>query len=162
GYDRGLQPVQWQALAFLQVANRFSRTPKALTAWLGQTKGSVSQTVATLEKKGLLCKKGDPDDLRVARLELTAKGQALLQAPPPGLAGRMLSRLTPAERQQFNMLVRTMLLAELAANGGRPFGLCRDCRHFGKSRSAGMRCALLDVALSETDSGMFCIEQEAA
>ncbi|MFV0644936.1 MAG: MarR family winged helix-turn-helix transcriptional regulator [Sphingomonadaceae bacterium] len=162
GYDRGLQPVQWQALSFLHIANRFSRTPKALTAWLGQTKGSVSQTIAALEKKGLLRKNADKADLRVTRLELTAKGRSLLQEPPPDLAEQMLAHLAAPQREQLYRLIRTMLTAQLAVNGGRPFGLCRDCRHFRKSQSAGMQCGLLNVALSKAESEKICIEQEAA
>ena len=164
GYDRGLQPVQWQALMFLRSANRFSRTPKALTAWLGQTKGSVSQTIAALEKKGLVARRPDPDDHRVVRLELTDAGAGLVAGPPPALAGQMLDHLPPADRDTLAGLVERMLRAELVRSGGRPFGLCRDCRHFerGPRGAAPHRCGLLGVALGEPDSALVCIEQEAA
>ena len=109
GYDRGLQPVQWQALMFLRSANRFSRTPKALTAWLGQTKGSVSQTIAALEKKGLITRRTDPDDQRVVRLDLTEAGTSLVAGPPPALATQMLGHLTAAQRDSFAELVEQML-----------------------------------------------------
>ncbi|MEK6542226.1 MAG: MarR family winged helix-turn-helix transcriptional regulator [Pseudomonadota bacterium] len=162
GYDRDLQPVQWQALSFLRSANRFSRTPKALTAWLGQTKGSVSQTVIALEKKGLVAKRADPGDLRLVRLELTQAGVNLLGNPPAGLAEQMLAHLTADQRDQVVALIEAMLMAELAQNGGHPFGVCRDCRHFEQAATSKNRCALLDVALSVQDSGHICVEQEAA
>lgn len=164
GYDRGLQPVQWQALMFLRSANRFSRTPKALTAWLGQTKGSVSQTLATLEKKQLVTRHTDAADQRVVRLELTRVGAELVDGPPPALAAQMLDHLSAAQRGPFVALVEQMLRTELARSGGRPFGLCRDCRHFdpGSPTATQRRCRLLDVPLSETDSGLICVEQEAA
>lgn len=164
GYDRGLQPVQWQALMYLRSANRFSRTPKALTAWLGQTKGSVSQTIAALEKKGLVTRHADAADQRVVRLELTPAGAGLAAGPPPGLAEQMLDHLTAAQRGQFAALVEQMLRAELARTDGRPFGPCRDCRHFerGPYGAGTHRCQLLDVPLSEADSALVCIEQEAA
>jgi DNA-binding MarR family transcriptional regulator len=41
----GLNPTQWEALRFFALANRFSSTPSGLTAFLGVTKGTVSQTV---------------------------------------------------------------------------------------------------------------------
>src|SRR3546814_21065683 len=69
GHSAGLKPVQWQALRYLAIANRFSRTPGALAAWLGQTKGTVSQTVGALERKGLVERTGDPDDRRLVRSE---------------------------------------------------------------------------------------------
>ncbi len=164
GYDRGLQPVQWQALMFLRSANRFSRTPKALTAWLGQTKGSVSQTIAALEKKGLITRRTDPDDQRVVRLDLTEAGTSLVAGPPPALATQMLGHLTAAQRDSFAELVEQMLRAELARSGGRPFGACRDCRHFESGLRSALphHCRLLDVALSRADGALVCIEQEAA
>ena len=163
GYDRGLQPVQWQALMFLRSANRFSRTPKALTAWLGQTKGSVSQTIAMLEKKGLVSRQADAADQRVVRLELTPAGVDLVAGPPPALAEQMLGHLNDVQRGQFAALVELMLRAELARSGGRPFGQCRDCRHFERGLPGGAyRCQLLDVPLGEPESGLVCIEQEAA
>lgn len=164
GYDRGLQPVQWQALLFLRSANRFSRTPKALTAWLGQTKGSVSQTLAALEKKGLVARRSDTGDQRVVRLDLTEAGTRVVAGPPPAFAEQMLGHLTAVQRNSFSGLVEQMLRAELARSGGRPFGLCRDCRHFesGPLGQGLHRCRLLDVALSEADGALVCIEQEAA
>lgn len=164
GFDRGLQPVQWQALRFLASANRFSRTPKGLTAWLGQTKGSVSQTIIALERKGLIARGGDPDDHRVVRLELTAAGKAALRAPPPDMAQRMLAHLAPHERDTLAQLVERMLLAEIAGSAGTPFGLCRTCRHFAADGTAPgtHRCRLLGVALHADEADQFCIEQDAA
>ena len=42
GHSGGLKPVQWAALRYLDNANRFSRTPGALAAYLNSTKGTVS------------------------------------------------------------------------------------------------------------------------
>ena len=113
GHAHGMKPAQWDALRYLARANRFSRTPGALTAYLGATKGTVSQTVIALELEDSL--------------------QALL-------AG---------------------LIAE---GGGRPFGLCRACRHFGKDAHGPGRhlCRLLGEPLTGAESGQTCVEQEAA
>ncbi|HIP78057.1 MAG TPA: MarR family transcriptional regulator, partial [Kiloniellaceae bacterium] len=43
-HSEGLKPTQWEALRYLSRANRFSRTPSGVTAYLGMTKGTVSQT----------------------------------------------------------------------------------------------------------------------
>jgi DNA-binding MarR family transcriptional regulator len=160
GYDHGLQPVQWQALRFLNTANRFSRTAKGLTAWLGQTKGSVSQTLIALEAKGLIGRETDLDDARVVRLNLTQAGRALLADGQTSLPQRLLSHLSNGDQQLFMSLIQIMLRIELASSGGRPFGLCRDCRHFRSDSEGQHYCALLQVQLNELDSQKICIEQE--
>src|SRR5688572_9564232 len=77
-----LNPAQWEALRYLGRANRYSRTPTALTHYLGATKGTVSQTVIALERKGLLRRATDPRDRRGIRLRLTARGRANLEHDP--------------------------------------------------------------------------------
>ena len=55
-HEDGLNPAQREALRYLARANRFSNTPGALTRYLGATKGTISQTVMALERKGLIAK----------------------------------------------------------------------------------------------------------
>src|SRR3546814_12965729 len=101
GHSAGLKPVQWQALRYLAIANRFSRTPGALAAWLGQTKGTVSQTVGALERKGLVERTGDPDDRRLVRLSLTEAAHAMPGRAPDRIAMSTLERPTAAGRPPF-------------------------------------------------------------
>mgnify|MGYP000725325214 CR=1 FL=1 len=163
GYEYGLKPVQWQALRYLASANRFSRTPKGLTAWLGQTKGSVSQTISALEKKQLVERRSDAVDGRVVRLALTVKANALLASSPP-MAAQMLSHLSERERSWLEQLIENMLRSQLATADQQPFGQCRNCRHFkhGGGGKEGHFCTLLEVRLSDAHSQQICIEQEAA
>ncbi|MEE8171570.1 MAG: MarR family transcriptional regulator, partial [Alphaproteobacteria bacterium] len=51
-FVNGLSPAQWEALRFIARANRYSSNPTALAKFLGSTKGTVSQTLISLEKKG--------------------------------------------------------------------------------------------------------------
>ena len=53
-YVDGLNPAQWEALRYLNRANRYSRTPGGVADFLGATKGTISQTVSALESKGLI------------------------------------------------------------------------------------------------------------
>jgi DNA-binding MarR family transcriptional regulator len=161
GYDHGLQPVQWQALRYLAAANRFSRTPGGLTAWLGQTKGSVSQTINALVRKDLVRRGGDDVDHRVVRLDLTEAGRKLVQDYRP-VAADILDVFDEADRVAFSGLIEKALRASLAARGQRPFGLCRDCRHFEAGTGEMHRCQLLDVQLDDGHSQQICVEQDAA
>ena len=56
---QGLLPIHWQVLAYLARANRYSDIPIAVAEYLGITRGTVSQTLAVLERKGLIAKEGD-------------------------------------------------------------------------------------------------------
>lgn len=162
--DRGdgeLQPVHWLALGFLNRANRYSRTPKGLTAWLDQTKGSVSQTIAVLEKKGLVSRHSDPADKRVVRLDLTAAGQRMIALGMTPVAEQMLSYLPKNERAQFIQMVERMIKNQISRMQGRQFGLCKDCRNFIRGDS-GNHCQLLGVPLQGFESEQICIEQDAA
>ena len=44
----GLQPIQFEVLYYLSICNRYSDTPMGVTDYLGQTKGTVSQTLKVL------------------------------------------------------------------------------------------------------------------
>jgi DNA-binding MarR family transcriptional regulator len=162
GYGLRLQPVQWQALRYLASANRFSRTAKGLTAWLGQTKGSVSQSLIILETKGLIARESDKADGRIVRLDLTQAGHDLLSRAPESLARRMLGHLPDDKQAEFTHLIDTMLKEEIKSKGGRPFGVCHECRYFERApvSDAGHYCRLLEVDLSEDESLLICYEQE--
>ena len=81
-HAEGLLPVQWEALRYLARANRFSKTAAALTAYLGITKGTVSQTLKALEAKGLVRKVPNEKDRRSNHLSITPRGQKLLGKDP--------------------------------------------------------------------------------
>ena len=163
-HAEGLKPTQWEALRYLARANRFSRTPSGLTAYLGMTKGTVSQTLNALERKGLVRKKTDPADRRQVGVELTAKARRLLDRDPVDGMMRAVEGLTERDRSGLQRGLERLLRETLARRGGKPFGLCRSCRHFRANDPAGAphRCGLLDVALSAEDSELICVEQEEA
>lgn len=158
----GLKPAQWEALRYLARANRFSRTPSALTAYLGVTKGTVSQTLNALEKKGLIAKKTEPADRRQLRIDLTAKGLRLLDSDPVDAMLRSAAALPARERRELTQSLESLLTETLRRRGGRPFGLCKTCRYFRPKHAEGAphRCGLLEVPLSAQDSELICVEQE--
>ena len=156
----GLKPAQWEALRFLSRANRFSRNPSALTAYLGVTKGTVSQTILALEKKGLVAKSSSPGDKRAVRLALTSEGKALVEEDP------LLAIDTYAAQRGLDLQegLESLLHDMLRARGGHPFGPCMDCVHFQKNADGGAPhlCGLLAEPLSDEDSAAICFEQKAA
>jgi DNA-binding MarR family transcriptional regulator len=162
-HAEGLKPAQWEALRFLSRANKFSRTPSGLTAYLGVTKGTVSQTVNALESKGLVAKKTDAADRRQVQINLTTKGRRLLAVDPIEAAMKAGSKLSAAEQRETARTLEALLKGMLRERGGRPFGACRACRYFRANDPQGAphRCGLLDEPLSKGDSDLICVEQEA-
>ena len=164
GHAYGLKPAQWGALRYLSRANRFSRTPGALTAYLGSTKGTVSQTVMSLERAGLVEKTANPGDGRSVRLALTAAGAALLEKDGIAKLRQAVDALPEETREGLEAGLEALLSERIAAGGGRPFGVCRSCRHFaGDVEGLGRHfCQLLRQPLADTDAEHICFEQEAA
>lgn len=165
---RGLNRAQWEALRFLARANRFSRTPSALAEFLAATRGTVSQTVIALERKGLLAKSVDDRDGRGVRLDLTEAGWDLIETSDPfsDLAAALAS-LPPLHVTVMAQGLSRVLDALLHSRGRRAFEVCAACRHFVRERTPGddggpHHCSLLDTPLSDADSRLICAEHEAA
>ena len=158
----GLKPTQWEALRYLARANRFSRSPSALTAYLGTTKGTVSQTLMALERKGLVVKAADAAHRRHLHIDLTPKGERVLQQDPIAAVMRPTEQLPEHERQHLAQSLSALLSDTLRQRRGRPFGVCRSCRFFQTEHPDGAphRCGLLGVALSADDSQRICLEQD--
>lgn len=157
----GLQPVQWEALRYLDKANRFSRTAAALTAYLGLTKGTVSQTLNALENKGLVKKTVDQKDRRSKRLSLTARARKLLRHDPVGAMVAAVDQLPAAAQRALTRDLQSLLASRLSAQGRQPFGQCADCRHFAPRHPQGgpHYCLLLREKLAEADTEAICFEQ---
>lgn len=156
-HANGFKPVQWEALRYLSEANLFSRNPGSLGIYLGITKGSVSQTVATLEQRGLLKKKGSKTDKRAVGLELTAAGRTLLAENP--LLDISVTARALSGRAQTELLsgLENLLRTHLQRQDRQSFGQCRDCRHLLKE-SGHFRCGLLDQPLTAASTELICAE----
>jgi MarR family transcriptional regulator, negative regulator of the multidrug operon emrRAB len=161
GTETALQPVHVQALQYLARCNRYSNTPAALGTYLGQTKGTVSQSLKVMQRQGYLEKHADSEDRRVVRLSLTPKAVQLLERIDPPVAWAAAERvLAPAQREAVAKGLEALLKALQRAHGGRAFGVCNRCRHFQVGPSGTHRCGLTGEPLSERESHLICHEQE--
>lgn len=160
----GTKPVQWEVLRYLQRANRISRNPGALADFLGSTRGTVSQTLITLEKKGLLVRSPSRFDGRGMEVELTEAGRKLIADNP-------LREIEAAAETLSGLDVLADSLSELLGelqkrNGYRAFGKCHSCDDFETNHAAGdgddpFRCGVTGVSLSELDSHQICFKHTA-
>lgn len=159
----GLQPIQLEALHYLAICNRFSDTPKAVTDYLGQTKGTVSQSLKVLERQEFIKKELDQHDKRVTHLKMTPSGQAVIDATIPGEIWQNLAnkKLLP-DSQQASILQRLkeLLLALQKANQFKTFGACKSC-HYNQKTDHGYHCQLTNETLQPEEIERICIEHEA-
>ncbi|MCX7087278.1 MAG: MarR family transcriptional regulator [Methylococcales bacterium] len=155
----GLQLVHLQVLHYLSRCNRYSDVPAALSLYLGVTRGTISQTLQLLEKKGFIEKTADKKDRRVVHLRLLPAGVTVLEhARPSDLLDKAESILQKSHLTLDSQGFLQALTALQKANEGQTFGLCKTCQHFRVINLDTFRCGLTQEALSEQDSEKICQE----
>jgi len=158
--DHGMRLVQLEALDYLTKCNRYSDTPQAVSEYLGLTKGTVSQTLKVLEKKGLLGKQNDMKDKRLVHLKPTARGRRLVERSLPTAALTLgFDRLSKSESQVTVESLRLLLRSIQQANDFKSFAPCKTCR-FNQKHNSSYFCELTQESLSETDIELLCREHE--
>ena len=159
GSAESLQPVHMQALLFLNQANRFSNTPQALAEYLGLTKGTVSQSLLLLDRRGLLERYQDEVDKRVVRLRLSAQGEEFLNDAQPAALWQMATRNISANRIRNSVsALRETLYILQTSNSGRTFGVCHTCTYCQRKSQRIHHCALFGERLSGPETRKICRE----
>lgn len=147
-----LTAAQWTCLRFFARANGSTRTPSAFASFQATTRGTASQTIKSLERRGLVSPKRSERDRRSVCFDLTGKGRAMLDHDPLCILVGLIEGLNGAERAQF-LTTLSGLAAALAAKRDVPaFGTCRDCSHFGTTGDAAYcACMAAELAADEID-----------
>ncbi len=167
-HEAGLNPVQWQALRYLERCNQFSNSPTALRLYLVTTKGTVSQTVKTLEQKGLLTKQPRPGQGRSVMLFLTKKAKDLLRVDPWYRLAKQAHDLDNATGEALSAGLSELLKAEISSGDLKTFGVCNTCQYFNNKPPEDFTtdekhwCGLLKTGLNTDESRRICAEHENA
>ena len=98
GYTPGLNPAQWAALRYFQETTTDQCTVTGFANFQGTTKGTASQTVAALVRKGYLKRMADKKDRRVHRLVLTPEGEAMIAQDPLQALADAVEKLEEQDR----------------------------------------------------------------
>lgn len=162
-FTQGLNPAQWEALRFLNRANKYSCSPGALAEFLGVTKGTASQTLIALESKGYIQRGRCPNDRRSVAICVTDEGRALLNRDPLLCLEKATQSL---EVGQLGALADGMeqLLRNVQREQGKPeFGPCLNCDHFraeccDETDQITCRCALTQDFLTAEDQSKICVD----
>ncbi|MGE0845026.1 MAG: MarR family winged helix-turn-helix transcriptional regulator [Flavobacteriaceae bacterium] len=150
----GLNPAQWAALRYLARANALSRTPGAVTGYLGATKGTVSQTLLSLARKGLISRRRDPADARTVRLEVTEEGARLVRRDPLQDVEAAAAALGGEAAVLAGLLAA--LTGELAELGDDArFGSCASCAN-ARPDGPSLYCVRFDADIAPGDRDLLC------
>lgn len=154
----GLQPVHVQTLDYLASCNKFSDTPAALTDYLGLTKGTVSQTLQVLVRKGFIEKKQDNADKRIVHLRVLPAGEELLQSITP--FDVFIKAEEAIANKQFDSISAALyeaLVALQSVNSSNSFGQCKNCITFSEENDHYF-CLLMQQPLDQADIEKICRE----
>ena len=118
----GIGVPEWRILVTL--GQYEAMTAKAIGAHTHMHKTKVSRAVALMEKRRLLARRANRDDMREAFLSLTAAGRAMYEDVAPhalDFARRLMEILTPGDREAFNRALNqlTARSAQLLAEAGQ-------------------------------------------
>jgi DNA-binding MarR family transcriptional regulator len=160
----GLTPTQAQALATLAV--RGPHRVGELARTLGVTQPTASDTVAALDRKGLVARERDLADGRAARLVVTSAGERLAarSAEWPDVLLAAVDAL-PAEDQASLLRGLSAVIRELQERGEIPVQrMCVTCRYFRPHVHADAErphhCAFVDAPFGDRALRLDCADHE--
>jgi MarR family transcriptional repressor of emrRAB len=158
----GLQPIHIQVLEFLSQCNDHSNTPATVADYLGLTKGTVSQSLQVLERRGYIAKSMDSEDGRVVHLNLLRAGAELVEQIRPFAVFNQAEQII-AEHPftSLETALQATLTALQKANHAKSFGLCHTCLHFSEVNNY-YHCQLTDLPLKQSDADKICRRHTAS
>ena len=164
---RGLTPTQGQALALLR-ANPDGLRLGDLARQLGVTQPTASDSVAALQRKGLVAKAPLAGDGRAVVVRLTPAGarEADAAAAWPDFLLETVDELSAAEQAAFLRALVTMIRT-LQDKGRIPVArMCVSCRFFRPFRhddpAAPHHCAFVDAPFGDGELRLDCPDHLAA
>ncbi len=156
--ELGLQSVHLYVLSYLSICNKYSDTPAALANFLGMTRGTVSQSLLLLEKKGYIKKTIDSSDRRVVHLNISTNGTEVLRKAKLSDLFIQASRILKQNKNhEYDTAIADVLAALQKSNQSYTFGFCKTCRFFSTNRKY-FSCGLTKEVLTQSDSEKICQE----
>ena len=133
GKEYGLSPIQIQLLLFVRFhPEEDLRKVAYMAKEFNMTKATISDSLKTLELKGLVRKKTDVEDARSVTISLTAKGEKISQHVS-GFADALdgaLDRLAPKEREALLVTVMRLSRQLLEEEVLAVERMCFHCAHY--------------------------------
>ncbi len=158
-----LSPIQVQVLIFLLYHSEEKRKVSYLADEFNMTKATISDTVKSLEQKGLIKKEPEPHDTRSYIIHLTKKGKAT--AEKTALFSEEIKtpidKLHPDDKE--NLLLSLLGIIHYLNKSGiiTLQRMCLTCAYY-KQKHKGEKhfCQLLNQKLENKDLRIDCPEHE--
>ncbi len=163
GKRLGLTPIQLQVLLFLRGRRSEECRLSYLSAHFDLTKATLSETVSTLEGKGLIVRTANKLDGRSRVLQLTQTGEQMV-----GQISTLDSFLEPALQglqpgQKEDILLSILHLIKALQQSGLISlqRMCFTCRHYRADISGSAHyCNLLEERLTVSALRIECVEHD--
>ena len=151
---QGIQLVHFEILQYLAICNRYSNTAQSMVEYLGQTKGSISQSLKLMRNSGYIKREACCNDKRVSRVHLTESGYKCYLRLSENL------NVKHENDPEVVALLKSLSMSLNKANLVSGFGQCKSCRHKEENSLGGYSCGLTGEMLSDTDMNKICREHE--
>lgn len=163
----GLNPAQRSILQLLE-GRRFGLGIGEIAAHLGVSQPSATDSVRSLEAKGLVTKAEVAGDRRSVRVELTDAGREILAGDldNPGSVDAAIAALAGEEKAAF-LFTLIRIIRTMQEAGAIPIQrMCVSCRHFRPFAHADAarphHCQLVDAAFGQQNLRVDCRDHEIA
>ena len=161
--EHALTPIQVQVLIFLLHHGEQKRKISYLALEFNMTKATISDTVKTLDQKGLIYKEFEMHDARSYIIHLTPKGKEI--ADQTSLftkeIRKPLEELNPVDKENLMLSLFNVIRHLNQAEVITPQRMCDTCAYFEPSKDGNNPfCKLLNQDLLVKDLRLDCPEHE--
>ncbi len=152
--EEELQLVHVEILQYLSICNHYSNTTQSISEYLGQTKGSISQSLSILEQNNFIKRVQNKVDKRIYHIVLTSKGESVSK--------RLSDAISFEKTKEFDPVFEEVLVSIQKQNRFKGFGICGSCKHNQNPMKNIFICGLTKEKLSIDDIKKICREHQEA
>jgi DNA-binding MarR family transcriptional regulator len=164
----GLNPTQANVLAFLAGRSAEAIRVKEIAVQLGVSQPTATDSIAALERKGLVQKSVAAHDARSVGVQITSQGRKMLKAIGMSASAteEALAALSAPEKTEL-LLLLIKLIRNLQVSGAIPVQrMCVTCGHFRPNHYSGAlnphHCAFVNAAFGDQHLRLDCNDHESA
>ena len=151
-----------QVLDYLSSCNSYSNTAVGMTEYFGLTKGTVSQSLQVLERKGYIEKQIDEEDARVTHLTLSKNGELLLEkANNDDVFDQAQQAVLSKQYANLDEALRMTLFTLQKGCDAKSFGSCDSCINFDVEDNHYL-CSATRLPVYQIETHKICREHRLA